>query len=54
MEYLHSLKVIHRDLKSKNLLVDKNLNVLVCDYGVSRVMGGQNKTTMTGGMGTVR
>ena len=28
----------NRDLKSKNLLVDRHLNVLVCDYGVSKIL----------------
>ncbi|KAF8388076.1 hypothetical protein HHK36_026742 [Tetracentron sinense] len=29
--------VVHRDLKSPNLLVDKNWNVKVCDFGLSRL-----------------
>ncbi|KAL8141815.1 hypothetical protein V2J09_014847 [Rumex salicifolius] len=39
MNYLHnSLPVIvHRDLKSPNLLVDRNWVVKVCDFGLSRM-----------------
>ena len=39
MNYLHTSRppVIHRDLKSPNLLVDKDLTVKVCDFGLSRV-----------------
>ncbi|PPR95579.1 hypothetical protein GOBAR_AA25087 [Gossypium barbadense] len=38
MNYLHQLKppIVHRDLKSPNLLVDKNYTVKVCDFGLSR------------------
>ncbi|EOA34207.1 hypothetical protein CARUB_v10021716mg [Capsella rubella] len=39
MNYLHSCSpmVVHRDLKSPNLLVDKNWVVKVCDFGLSRM-----------------
>ncbi|MCD9561336.1 copper transport protein ctr1 [Datura stramonium] len=39
MNYLHKCKppVIHRDLKSPNLLVDKTYTVKVCDFGLSRL-----------------
>ncbi|KAL8144096.1 hypothetical protein V2J09_017128 [Rumex salicifolius] len=38
INYLHSLSppVVHWDLKSPNLLVDKNWTVKVCDFGLSR------------------
>ena len=40
MTYLHRCRppVIHRDLKSHNLLVDEYWNVKVCDFGLSTVM----------------
>lgn len=39
MNYLHnrSPMIVHRDLKSPNLLVDKNWVVKVCDFGLSRM-----------------
>eukprot|EP01119_Soliformovum_irregulare_P013193 TRINITY_DN3492_c0_g1_i2.p1 TRINITY_DN3492_c0_g1~~TRINITY_DN3492_c0_g1_i2.p1 ORF type:complete len:168 (+),score=50.95 TRINITY_DN3492_c0_g1_i2:292-795(+) len=52
MEYLHSNHVMHRDLKSFNLLVDKYLNLKICDFGVSKIT--QDKQAVhTGYMGTV-
>ncbi|KAF3437192.1 hypothetical protein FNV43_RR19945 [Rhamnella rubrinervis] len=39
MNYLHNCTpvIVHRDLKSPNLLVDKNWVVKVCDFGLSRM-----------------
>ncbi|CAK9168074.1 unnamed protein product [Ilex paraguariensis] len=38
MNYLHKCNppIVHRDLKSPNLLVDKKYTVKVCDFGLSR------------------
>lgn len=39
MEYLHNCNpvVVHRDLKSPNLLVDSDWRIKVCDFGLSRI-----------------
>ncbi|XP_077229764.1 putative serine/threonine-protein kinase SIS8 isoform X2 [Tasmannia lanceolata] len=35
---IHRKKIVHRDLKSANCLVDKHWVVKICDFGLSRVM----------------
>ena len=45
MLQLHSKHIIHRDLKSPNLLVDKHWRVKIGDFNLSRVEDTQEKTT---------
>ncbi|XP_061968195.1 probable serine/threonine-protein kinase SIS8 isoform X1 [Populus nigra] len=35
---MHRMKIVHRDLKSANCLVNKHMTVKICDFGLSRVM----------------
>ncbi|KAL9146225.1 hypothetical protein ABFS82_13G096300 [Erythranthe guttata] len=35
---IHRMKIVHRDLKSANCLVNKHWTVKICDFGLSRVL----------------
>jgi serine/threonine protein kinase len=36
LKYIHSRNVIHRDLKPRNLLVNSNCDLKICDFGLAR------------------
>lgn len=44
--YLHSASVVHRDLKPSNLLVNKNCDLKICDFGLARVLTKQEEDPM--------
>ncbi|XP_019053787.1 PREDICTED: serine/threonine-protein kinase STY46-like [Nelumbo nucifera] len=52
MEYLHHKNIIHRDLKTANLLMDTNKVVKVADFGVARFQNQEG--VMTAETGTYR
>ena len=54
MNYLHDKRVLHRDLKSANVLVFENDRLKLCDFGLAKLKGNVATTTSHRGVGTVQ
>ncbi|MED6210638.1 hypothetical protein PIB30_066085 [Stylosanthes scabra] len=55
LTYLHEglePKVVHRDIKSSNILIDKQWNSKVSDFGLAKLLGSHNSYVTTRVMGT--
>ncbi|XP_037285704.2 mitogen-activated protein kinase kinase kinase 20 [Rhipicephalus microplus] len=51
MHYLHEeapIKVIHRDLKSKNVVISSDYTCKICDFGASRFLGATTRMSLAG------
>lgn len=50
LKYMHSANIIHRDLvlalykKPRNLLVNRNCDLSICDFGLARAIGEDTNT----------
>ena len=48
LQYAHEHGVVHRDIKPENLLLTKDGNTLVADFGIARAVGGDEHLTQAG------
>lgn len=44
LQHMHSLGLMHRDIKSRNIVLDEHLNAQICDLGHSRFYSKSNRT----------
>ena len=47
VSYVHNMSCVHRDLKLENILLDKNENVKLCDFGFTREYEGKTNYLQT-------
>lgn len=55
LAYLHEglePKVVHRDVKSSNILLDRKWNAKVSDFGLAKLLGSEASYVTTRVMGT--
>lgn len=52
LSHAHELGIIHRDLKPDNIMIDKNNNAVVMDFGIAHAARGTNLTQTGAVLGT--
>ena len=52
MAYLHSLKIVHRDFKSDNVLLNEEQDAKVADFGTSKLVTASGARLQTVGRGS--
>ena len=52
LDYAHQHRIIHRDVKPSNIMLDRNGQARVLDFGIAMVMGGRRLTSSGVAIGT--
>jgi Serine/threonine protein kinase len=47
LKYMHSACILHRDLKPRNILINSNCDLKICDFGLARPFINEMKVTST-------
>ena len=51
--YVHAKKISHRDLKLENCFLDKDVQVKIADFGLSKVFAGPQGSVLQTKCGTI-
>ena len=44
---IHNMKIVHRDLKPENIFMNKNMNIKIGDFGISKQLSSYKEYTKT-------
>ncbi len=53
LDHAHSNNVVHRDIKPQNIIIDKNGNLKITDFGIAQIQGSNPSAVSSLTIGTV-
>ena len=55
MVYLHHIrKIVHGDIKGANVLLNHDIEPMLCDFGLSKILDGERTSTPNRGAGSTK
>jgi NIMA (never in mitosis gene a)-related kinase len=56
VQFIHSKKILHRDLKPQNIFIDNDMNIKIGDFGISKILATTSEQckTMIGKILTIK